>query len=442
MLLIYCGLGFCIILWWPKLALIWRPASDTGRHISWIFLIASLLAGIIRFEPRNMSDLMIEGLSFQNRLQVAITLLAACWAFFLILSKRVRISYMFYGSGFWITILILLYSISIFWSVWPKLTAYRVIELGAFWIIAKHLFAHKQWQKEIHKLLLATFVIVWIRAVIFPDLDIIKGSNFVITGRSFIAAIMTNTGSLVAAIFIVYLVFRLMKNHNIILWFELIIATISLFIFGSLVSLIALIGGLVVLFLFNKKATISFTLLMFLLFIIFFSSFCSLNFTINENPIFGWEQLAELYGKSQVNIANWTGRLPYWITVWRIAKDNPLGLGFAAGERLIAINPQFTTPKLAHSHNGYISAWLGAGWPGITVLVFVFVAVWISTKYMSSMIQPLILSILIVLAINNLTINAVGGQFKSTFILIMALASLPINLKKIVHRSGIESLII
>jgi hypothetical protein len=376
----------------------------------------------ISFGNRSHSALMTEGLSLHNKIHVAVTLTVVGWSALLLLKKRVKLSDLFYGSGYWLTILFIIYVLSSFWSVWPIFTIYRACELLAFWILAKHLFAQENWQKQIHKLLLAGLSKAWILGLFFQEPKVFTGNNLIAFFRS-------NEGSLVAAIFIVFLLFKIGRNRTIWTWVELGVAIISLLVFGSFVSFFALIGGLIVLFITNTKTYLRFTIVLIIPSIVIVLMLLSSFIGNDEYAIFGFSYLAKFYDKSPAHLENWTGRIPFWLSVWDIARYKTMGLGFAAAERTVAFGEKFTGTQLINAHSGYISAWLGAGWLGITLLNIFFVAVCSSTRKMPPHFRTLVLSFLAILSINNISFNAFGGQFNVIFMVMMGLACAPIKNK-------------
>jgi O-antigen ligase len=219
-------------------------------------------------------------------------------------------------------------------------------------------------------------------------------------------------------------VFRITLDRTRRNWVKLIASTLSLVVFGSLSSTAALLCALAI-FAGYYSFSNSRYLTMFV--------WCIVGgLTVFQVALFFLTDLSTLVSsgvtgagaalnKTPEMLANWTGRVPLWIAIWDATKDTLWGDGFAAAERLFALNHPSFGWQARHSHNGYIAAWMGAGWIGFVLLLFVFGSVWIRSRRMVLTVRAMICSTLVLLAINNLTLAAIGGSFNPMYVLMMAL---------------------
>ena len=83
-----------------------------------------------------------------------------------------------------------------------------------------------------------------------------------------------------------------------------------------------------------------------------------------------------------------------------------------------------------NAHSGYVSGWFGAGWAGVTAVLLVFWSMWSRRRRLPLELQPVVTALLVLLAINNLTIPGVGGRSNPVFIFMMVLACLPPALRR------------
>jgi O-antigen ligase len=360
--------------------------------------------------------LINDGLSSQNVMQMFFTLVGFVWAINLIARHRVRVRDFVAGPAYWMSLLVLVYALSSIWSVWPALTLYRSIELGTFWVLSIHIFANRGWLENIERFL-------WITISLFWANGLLTGANTFFEG-GIVSGIHDNAASAAAAATVLLTVFRITLDRTRRNWVKLIASTLSLVVFGSLSSTAALLCALAI-FAGYYSFSNSRSLMMFVWCIVggltvfqvalFFLTDVS---TLVSSGVTG---AGAALNKTPEMLANWTGRVPLWIAIWDATKDTLWGDGFAAAERLFALNHPSFGWQARHSHNGYIAAWMGAGWIGFVLLLFVFGSVWIRSRRMVLTVRAMICSTLVLLAINNLTLAAIGGSFNPMFVLMMAL---------------------
>jgi O-antigen ligase len=140
--------------------------------------------------------------------------------------------------------------------------------------------------------------------------------------------------------------------------------------------------------------------------------------------------IGRLFGKEVQHLETMSGRLPLWRTVWETTNDAPFGLGFAAAERsfvVLLVQLRELGWAAKNAHNGYLSAWMGAGWPGVAILLMLFVSLYLKSRSAVGETRTLIQALILLLIVNNLTIAAVGGPYSPVFMLTMALACAPLE---------------
>ena len=247
----------------------------------------------------------------------------------------------------------------------------------------------------------------------------------------------SNTGSTVAAALLILMVHQriiLRSARQVIL---ASMAILGLVLFGSLATGISVVFALWVLVSVrrNKRRPAFAIVLGFLL--LTGTAYIAAALPHMISPV--TQAIAQLYGKTPDVIGTFTGRMPLWLEIWEVSKSQPLGSGFAATERSLTADDAYLQSvgwAATHSHSGYISAWLGAGWLGCMLLVSLFVSLWRQSRKHSPEYEPLIKSFIVLLAINNLTIAGVGGQWTLAWVLMTALSCAPVKAMSAVARGA------
>jgi O-antigen ligase len=385
--------------------------ASSYNQISWIFIFVWMIARLVVFERRDdPAALFLEGVSTQNTIQLAITLCASVWALILLYSRRVNIVYLVNRPGLWITLLVILYMVSIAWSLWPELTLFKSIELAVFWIITIHIFSDKDWDSHLRRFLIWTVLIVWIAGFLTPG-----GNSF---GEGMIVGgIRSNSGSLLAASLLLLVIHRsLFLKISPKLW-EVAFPIISMIVFGSLASVVAFIISCLILLLFYTRPLMRpvFAILLVL-------SMAALAVIMPLNSLVS--EVALFLGKTPEHITNLTGRTLLWTEAFEVLKHNLLGFGFAAGERTFAVliaDPEVIGWSPTNIHNGYLAAALSIGWTGTLIIFLLFADLLLQSFRLPIKTRTLVIVILVLIAINNFTIPAIGGQFTPVWVIMMAL---------------------
>jgi hypothetical protein len=81
--------------------------------------------------------------------------------------------------------------------------------------------------------------------------------------------------------------------------------------------------------------------------------------------------------------------------------------------------------KAGNAHNGFISAWLGAGWLAVALLLAFFASVGTKLRSVGAVHRPAFVMLLALMVLNNLTVPAIGGRLTVVFLVLMALSQIP-----------------
>ena len=379
------------------------------------------LSKAVVLQHREYCELFQEGLSFQNKVQVTICLLALAWAVLLLLNKTVPVAALLSGPSFWVTSLTGAYAVSCLWSSWPQFTLYRSLELGAFWVITIHLLATLQWRRNLKTLLLIGIAVAVTGAVV-------DGWGTLQAQEHIVGALRSNTGSTIAAALLILMVHHAIVRRSAPRLIPTMTAIVGLALFGSLATAASLPFALLTLVSARHNKRRAPLALLFGFLFITWTAYAA--FTLPHLALSGTQRIAQLFGKDHETIVTLSGRIPLWLVIWDISKSQPLGSGFAAGERTLMMDDAYLRTvawAATQTHSGYVAAWLGSGWLGLMLLGLLFVSLWRQSRRHSPRMEPLIKSIIVLLAINNLTIAGVGGQWNLAWVLMTALACAPVK---------------
>lgn len=397
-------------------ALAVAPPSPSGRMISCLFIGYFLTWKILLYQGRgDLTALASDGPSSSNMLEAALIGAAALWATFLIATCRVRPAALISGPGFWITTAASLFAATSFWSLWVDLTVLRAVELAAFWIIALHAFTAERWIGELQGYLAVATASAWLDGLLHEN----RFGEGIVFG-----AIYRNDTSLIAAAMLLLAVFRTVLGRSRFGFGEIIFAAISLVVFGSMSSVVGAAVGLLILAVPTAAQRLSvpsqFLLCVLTLFV---AGLCFALFTLADPD---WlVATSSAFGKNTDNIETLTGRMPLWAALWDIAKDNPFGFGFAAADRLIFV----IVPDrgeigwdAAHSHNGFLSAYLSAGWFGFFAITGLVAAVLWQASKQDQRDRAAAFGLIALMVVNNMSFIGFGSYFNSSWVVMMVLA--------------------
>ena len=395
----------------------WAPPRRSLKRVSLALLLLHVAANNLLFEKAaDVSQIVDQGLSLTNLFQVGCVGLAAFWSLLLFASRRMTGQMLWHGPRIWLTLLTALYATSSAWSLWPQLTAYRAFELAVFIVLCIHAFDGEDWHRTVCQYLCACLAIAWVA----PMMELSLRSSV----GGFESASKSNVFSITAGLALSYVSFanRTWKRGTRVLLGAC--AATTLIITSSLASFVSCLIAVAV------SSTFTGTVGKRLL-----GGGCALLLVGVGLALIADEKgvetaiyaSADLLGKPVKNIENATGRLPLWTALITWSMDYPLGSGFDAGERLFSSTSANETVgfKAYHSHNGYLSAWVGAGAPGLALMTLLCLATAVHVSRQPRSTRPLLVAMYVLIAVNNLTYIAVGGRFNPVWPIWIALCCIP-----------------
>lgn len=404
------------IVWWTRLRdAAGPPLAGSGRAVSWAAMIVYFTWKTFFYEPReDVLELVNSGMSDSNRIEVAITAATGLWAAWLVVTGRMPFIRLIQGAGFWIVALVAIYSLSTLWSVWPDLTLYKSLELGVYWVVTAHLFATGPWRDTLERLAL------W--AVVGSALPfIVQGTgNF---ARGPVGAFYSNGGAMMAGALLLIALHRLLTRRDMTAMGLTLLGLVALLLFHSFTSYLSVVLALPALFVLvlMPRATRTATALMICG--IVGAGVSIVYLAANAEPHLV-QAVGAAAGKDADQIGSMTGRLPLWEALWEVSRDQPLGTGFLAMERMIPeiISPDSVGWTAAHSHNGFLSAWLAAGFLGIGVLVFFTLALCFQVVGQDALGRALAIPFVLFVLVNNMSYPAFGGRLNGAWLMVMGVA--------------------
>ncbi len=391
------------------------------RRTSWLIVVGFLGVNILRLESRAMDALATQGLSTQNKLQVVVVGIAALWCAYLWAAGRIRLRQIYSGPGFWLLCLTAVFALSVIWSTWPTLTVFRVAELAVFWIVACHLFGSGEWSRQFEKLMW----IAWVFYVAWGLLLIAGVIDGVSSGGLIVGIATSNSASLLTGLLLLWTLHRTLAESLISHGWKLPVLALSLLVFGSLATVVFLLLCIAFMFAIYGRGYWRIAMIS--------CSVCTIAVVVAVALLQSGDPgstvidtTSTLSGKSRNNIVGMTGRLELWTSIWETAQNQPWGFGFAAFERMLDLNSPSVSWKAGNAHNGFISAWLGAGWLAVALLLAFFASVGTKLRSVSTVHRPALAMLLALMVLNNLTVPAIGGRLTVVFLVLMALSQIPV----------------
>jgi hypothetical protein len=297
----------------------------------------------------------------------------------------------------------------------PALTAYRVAELLTAATIVLFLFgmSTNPYGDLLRLLYLCTLVcaagvlVADYRLGIWPD--------------KLLAALRSNPGGGVASSLLVFALFAKGFRPGMRA-FHSAVAIVALVLFGSLTSYVALLTGVLTGCAMAARNRIVGTSILFL----FLSTTVVALLDVNLSDLA--EQVGTLVDRPTEAIQNGTGRLGLWQETLKASADRPFGGGYVASERLMTLRGDVNASlvwQAASSHNGFLSAWMGAGYIGLLILCTYLLALWRTLSFAGGPNSAALRAMLAVVIITNFSISSVGGRLDMVSVVAIALAALP-----------------
>ncbi|MDJ0814462.1 MAG: hypothetical protein QNJ23_12115 [Woeseiaceae bacterium] len=395
------------------------PERRWERRCSWLLVVTFLGVNILRLQSRAMDALATQGLSTQNKIQVIVVAAAALWCGYLLASGRIRIARLVSGPGFWLLALTGVFALSVAWSTWPTLTVFRVTELAVFWIVACHVFGGDGWSRKFESLM-------WVAWWMYATWAILLITGFVegVSTGGLVGIATSNSASLLTGLLLLWTVHRFLTESSLRHAWKLPMLVLSLIVFGSLATFVFVLFCTAIMMTLHTRGQLRFVMISCAICL----AAAGANILVVQTGEPGAalvDTTSALSGKSRDNITGMTGRLELWTNIWESTRSQPWGFGFAAFERTLGLNNASLSWKAGNAHNGFISAWLGAGWLAVTLLLAFLVSVWARRRTIDAEQRPVFVALLALLILNNLTVPAIGGRLTVAFLVLMALTHIP-----------------
>lgn len=403
--------------WWTRLRDATGPRlSGADRIVSWALIAVYFTWKAFLYEERDdVLALVDSGMSASNRIEAAFTGLVGLWAAWLLVSRRMPPLRLVQGAGFWVGALVAVDVASAGWSVWPDFTIYKSMELAVFWVVTAHLFSAGSWRNTLE------WLCVW--AVAGSWLPFVTGAAPRDFSHGLIGAFYDNGAATMAGALLLVAVHRLLRHRDVWAKGMVAFALLSLLLFHSFTTYLCLAMALPALLVlaFIPRASALATVLLIAGTIGAGGSIAWLTAKSQPDLVLA---VGAAVGKDADELGTATGRLPLWEAMWEVSKDHAFGTGFLAVERMI---PQLVAEDVvgwvaAHSHNGFLSAWLAAGWLGLGLVLFLVAALGLQATGLDPPLRALAIPFILFVMANNMSYPAVGGRLNGAWLMIMGLA--------------------
>ena len=384
------------------------PRRDSGMIVA--IVVVTVVNLPYFFDPgrANEYELLRDGLSIGNIINVIDSTLIGVAALYLLAAAR-RLKFdLINGPSFWLVLLFMLYLVSAAWSVYPQGSAYRALELIAYYIVAIFIFTGR---RPLHNLYWMMFLEVFFGAAVLAP-----GGITALLGGHIVGFMQSNQHSLYAAVFL--LLHRHLYRTSISGY---LYGLFFLLAFGSTTTFAAFLGGAALYFVYGYasgpiyllRVPIALSIVGFYLFIIFYPEpFADLI-----------DIVAPLVAKNAEKFSDASGRIELWQFYYGILKDRPFGIGFWSERVLFAGGYQIPWSATS-AHNGFMSAWIGAGVPALGCLVMLYVSIITHLRRREFVTKRVCSSLLFMLFINSLTFPGIGGFFSMWYYVMAAVVVL------------------
>jgi O-antigen ligase len=406
-----------------------RMVTSKGVWISWLLLTCHLLISNVSLQIRqDPRALLTEGLSVQNKIQVGSAAVCFIWSAYLLLTGSVRMRAVASRGLYWAWVCFAVLLSTLLYSTWPTLTAFRLIELLALTVIGAHIFLQSTWARQLQTLSAVLCLTAALTAY--------SGVRETSSGAALFGVLRSNNAGCWAGISL--LIEGVLQKVGVPLRrrFPIILGGAAVFFAsGSLSSVVALsVAAPLVFVRMSGRRVIRYgtrTALVLLLVGVFGAGIIVTtgSYNIEEAFLWRWESVWRALGKDIQQIATGHGRTPLWAATIEATSDEPFGAGYCAGERVVVtglITPGTVGWSAAHAHNGYLSAWLSAGWLGVLSSVMMLLAPYMLIGRVAlRATQSLLVAGATYVIVHNVTLPLVGASVTPVWIFLLALLSVP-----------------
>ena len=374
---------------------------DSTRTIAILVVVAVNIPYF--FDPgRAQSELLREGLSISNIINIFDSIVMAFAAVYLLAAAR-RLKFdLISGPSFWLVLLFALYFASTIWSFYPQGSAFRAFELIVYYVVAVFVFTGRQ----------PLQILYW---VMFLEI-LLGGATLLIgglAGGNIIGFMQSNQHSLYAAVFLLlhYHLYRPSISGYLFGLFFLLG-------FGSTTTFAAFLGGVATYAVYGYasgpvyllRVPITLTIIGLYLWFIFFPEVFSGFIDI----------VAAVLQKRAEKFSDASGRIALWQFYYEYLKSQPFGIGFWS-ERFIFARGYDVPWSAMNAHNGFLTAWIGAGVPALGCLSMVYVSIIAHLRRQDVAVRRIGVTLLFMLFVNSITYAGIGGFFSMWYYVLAAI---------------------
>jgi O-antigen ligase len=387
------------------------------RPIAVCMVLLNNLANLFVVVRQSPVDLSQGDLSSSNFLTVVASAAAALLSLYMLLVRKSIGPNLISGPSFWLLSLFLLYFASSFWSMFPEGTMYRSVELFAQYVAAIYIFTGRNPLRSLYWILAADLLLAAISLAPLALESLAKGEVF--------GFIRSNQHSLYAALFLL-LTYHLHRNSIPAYLYGLFM----LVGFGSASTLAAFLVAIAIYAMYGRGRGLLFALRVPIMAAMVAASTMFIFFPEFYSGIIDF--LAPVLQKDVRSFYNASGRIEIWQGFLASLADYPLGIGFWA-ERSSFLYDAFMRLEVewlpGNTHNGFLSAFVGAGIPALVLLIAIYASLVTYLHRQDLDTRRIGYPIVAMLFINSMTYAGIGGTFSMWYYVLAAvvvLSNLPV----------------
>jgi hypothetical protein len=383
-------------------------------HASNVVPIAVVIVGLnnlpqfFAVERDNPYDLVEAGLSSSNLLSIVSSGFVAICSAYLLVAKKTLSRNVFSGASFWVMTLFMVYAASTSWSIFPLGTAFRAVEIIAYYIVAVFIFSAKDTLRNLYWIMLLHMSL--------GAIPLLSNGMAVLRDGLYYGFLQSNQYSLYAAVFL--LLHYYMHRSNMLGYVYGLVLFVA---FGSTATAAAFLAAVITYLIYRNPKGLSYALRLPVCVTVI--SFCILSIFFPEH--FGgiFEFVGPIVQKDVEHFYTATGRTVIWKVYFESLINVPFGIGFYS-ERVF-LDPFVGAEWIApNAHNGFISAWIGAGFPALFCLLGIYMSIIMHLRHQNNSARRICNSLLIMLFINSMTYPGIGGYFTMWYFVLAAIVVL------------------
>lgn len=390
--------------------------SHPGRAWSALgLLIFAYLVPLIVLDPREATELIDEGLSQSNVIRIFVSLVLIGYSIYLLTYKRMWARILHWPS-FFLMLLVVLYLGSALWSVWPEATLFRALEVFAYFTVALFLATERNGCQKVYVL----FGVIIVATLIWQRESILEN---VLENGLYRSAVSNQLGLIAAS----YTLLHFFLYPRRILGY--VFGLGAMLAFGSTSTLAAFMvaaGIALGVSLMGRRGRVAGALVAVVGGLVFVFSLMD----PAKHPII-MRFAVDVLGREEHHIIGATGRWVLWEAYFQEFGGNWIGSGFWAAERLFAVERGSVGVWMAiNSHNGFWSAWIGAGVAAILLLLGLYGSIFRELFRIGRKASGLGFALITLLFLNSLTYPGIGGAASTWYFVLALVVALTIMEKK------------